>query len=682
MKALAPLILLLVTCSSFVNAGDRPNVLVILSDDLGWGSIGCYGADPALVKTPHLDRIATEGRRFTDACTTSSVCSPTRYSVLTGRYCWRTSLQSEVLSSFAPLHIETTRLTMASLLKYSGYDTAAIGKWHLGYGTAERADYTRELKPGPLEIGFNYHFSVPANHGDLTGVYVENHWVQGLNKESPSEPSPPYVTFGSTKGKVGQKTLALNAPKRVDENVMTVLTDRAVDWIGKQTKEKPFFLYYTPVAVHNPVTPGPQTKGTSPKGGPFCEWIHELDLSVGRLLQALDKQCLADNTLVIFSSDNGGVNKPTQKSPQTDAQTAGLKPVGPFRGGKHDVWEGGFRVPFLVRWPGHVPAASVCDEPLSVVDLLATVASITGSKLPPAAEAAEDSWDMSKALLGQPYEAPLRSHIIVHGADGNFSLRQGPWKWIEGIPADDVKPGVKKSRAEQFHSMLYNLKHDVAETKDLAAERPQTVQQLQSLLERYRNGGYSRELPPVMDKPKPKVIVLPPLTGEKLMEHNLAELPPRWRAIRGTWSTKDGALWSAGTKIAKQGDTIVAPLGITDGTIQYEFNLADADRHSLRINIAQSSFRIVVGRSAVDIALNPPANAPQAEATALIQKKVKFSPNEWQTLRVTLKGPSITVHLADQTLQAEHPALASEKPSMNLIAFEGSLGLRHVVVTK
>ncbi len=282
------LALLFLTPSLFA---EKPNVVVILSDDLGWGSVGCYGANPELVSTPHIDRLAKEGRRFTDANTTSSVCSPTRYSLMTGRYCWRTSLISEVLGTTAPLHIETSRLTVASMLKSQGYQCAAIGKWHLGYGTEEKCDFTKELKPGPLEIGFDYHFGVPANHGDLSGVYVENHWVFGLDKASPSSPSPPYVTMGQQKGKA-VKTLDLNAPKRVDENVMATLTDKVVEWIGQQSADRPFFLYYTPVAVHNPITPSKDTAGKS-KGGPFCDFIGDLDLSVGRVLAALDEKGFA-----------------------------------------------------------------------------------------------------------------------------------------------------------------------------------------------------------------------------------------------------------------------------------------------------------------------------------------------------------------------------------------------------
>ncbi len=374
------ILLLSLFAALIASAADRPNVLVILSDDLGWGSIGCYGANPDLVRTPNIDRLAREGRRFTDGNTTSSVCSPTRYAMLTGRYCWRTDLKSEVLGTTAPLHIETTRLTIASMLKKQGYHTAAVGKWHLGYGTAQKQDFAGELKPGPLEVGFDYHFGVPSNHGDVAGVFVEDHWVYGLNKASPKEPSPPYVTIKEGKAGGGPKNMPLNAPKRVDEDVMSTLTDKAIAWLDQQSAANPFFLYYTPVAVHNPVTPSKQTAGTS-KAGPFGDWIHELDLSVGRVIAALDKKGLLDNTLILFSSDNGGVNI-ERDCPQTQARNAGLKQVGPFRGGKHDVWEGGFKVPYIVRWPGHVPAGTVCAETVSIVDTIASLASIVGEKLP------------------------------------------------------------------------------------------------------------------------------------------------------------------------------------------------------------------------------------------------------------------------------------------------------------
>lgn len=466
----------------------KPNIVMILSDDFGWGSAGCYGADPGLVRTPHIDRLAEEGRRFTDANTTSSVCSPTRYSVLTGRYCWRTSLKQQVLNFRAPLHIEPGRLNLASLLKRHGYATTAIGKWHLGYGSDERVDFRKELKPGPLEIGFDYHFGVPCNHGDVSGVYVENHRVFGLRSDKLAPPDQAGSNFR------GRPYLGLDAPQRIDDQVMPFLTTKAVQWLEKQSAGRPFFLYFTPVAVHNPVTPSSRNKGTS-KAGPYGDWIHELDESVGRILDVLDRKGFTRETLVLFTSDNGGVNKPYLQNESTQAINAGLKVCGPFRGGKHDVWEGGFRVPYLLRWPGRVPAGTTCDEMISLADTLATVAALMGDPLPPEAVGAEDSYNMLPAWLDKPYRSPIRPDMIVHSADGVFAIRRGPWKWIEGKHHPDTREGPLRQRADQFKPQLYNLAEDVGETNDLQARDAETSGRLAALLDRYRERGSSRSGP-------------------------------------------------------------------------------------------------------------------------------------------------------------------------------------------
>jgi arylsulfatase A len=504
MKSLVLLVLLALAFTA--HAADRPNIVVILADDFGYGSSGCYGADPKLVQTPNIDRLAREGRRFTDANTTSSVCSPTRYSLLTGRYCWRTSEKSGVLGVFSPLHIEPARLNMASLLKAHGYQTAAIGKWHLGYGRTDgspqwRTDFAAELSPGPLDIGFDYHFSVPGNHGDLTGVYVENRFVYGLRsgkippgtKLSPVPDSDDFkATYTKEDTESGRATvLDLDAPRRVNERVMPVLTDKAVRWIEQQKTGAPFFLYFTPVAVHNPVTPDKDLAGKS-AAGPYGDWIHELDRSVGRILDAIDKQGLAENTLVVFTSDNGGVTGSARPdSPQGVAEKAGLKINGALRGRKHSIWEGGFKVPFLVRWPGRVTAGSVCSEMVSVADILATTAAIVGEKLPDAAKGAEDSYNILPAILDEK-NAPIRADMIVHSSDGVFAIRKGPWKWIEGVPVDDIKPGTRRLRADEFRPQLYNTKDDPAERKDVSAEHPEIVKELRALLNRYRDEGHSR----------------------------------------------------------------------------------------------------------------------------------------------------------------------------------------------
>lgn len=455
-----------------------PNIVIILSDDLGYGSANSYGASTDHIRTPNIDRLAREGRRFTDANTPSSVCSPTRYGLLTGRYCWRTSLRHGVLGNKSPLHIETTRPTIASLLKSVGYRTAAIGKWHLGYGTGE-TDYTKPLDPGPLDIGFDYHFGVPQNHGDATGIYVRNRKTVGLrsNHVEPSGKTP-----------YGRQFYGFDAPHRVDENVMDELTTDAVQWLAKQNAETPFFLYFAPVAIHFPYTPSDKTKGTSGTGI-YGDWIHELDLSVGRVIDALDRLGFAGDTLLIFCSDNGGVLLTEGDRPEAEAYRAGLRVNGEWRGRKHSIYEGGFRVPFVVRWPGKVPAGTVSDATINLVDMFATVAAVVGESLPSADEAAEDSFNVLLALLGQYSPRPLRPSMIVHSVDGNFAIREGPWKYIEGKASPTVR---RVSRPDELGAQLYNIQDDPAEQENLAGVRPEIADRLADLLENHRGKGYSR----------------------------------------------------------------------------------------------------------------------------------------------------------------------------------------------
>jgi arylsulfatase A-like enzyme len=460
----------------------RPNVVIILADDLGWGSLGCYGADAALVTTPHCDRLAREGRRFTDANAPSSVCTPTRYALLTGRYCWRSPLQRDILRYDEPLLIDVGRLTIASLLKRHGYRTAAVGKWHLGYGSKPRLDYTGELSPGPLEIGFDYHFGVPATHGDVTGIFVEDHRVAGLR------PGPRQAPVAGHPRR-GREYLGLNAPDRREDQVMKVLTDKAVAWLEQQDPSRPFFLYFTPVAVHSPVTPSAERKGSS-KAGSFGDWIRELDDSVGRVLEVLDRRKLAQDTLVVFTSDNGGVIKPG--TPEGEAVRLGLAVNGRWRGRKHTIFEGGFRVPFLARWPGRIPAGGVSAEMVSLTDLLATIAAIVGERLPPPSQAAEDSHDILPALVGSQRTRPLRESMILHSADGVFAIRQGPWKWIEGRPHPDIDPEAKKIRTAEYAPQLYNLREDPEEKTNLLRRYPEQARHLAAHLQKHRDQGFTR----------------------------------------------------------------------------------------------------------------------------------------------------------------------------------------------
>ncbi len=679
-----------------------PNIVVILADDYGYGSAGCYGANPALVKTPNIDRLAAEGRRFTDANTTSSVCSPTRYALMTGRYCWRTSAKSGVLGTFAPLHIETTRLSMASLLKKHGYATAAVGKWHLGYGTADdsptwRTDYTAELSPGPLDIGFDYHFGVPSNHGDLTGVFVENRYVYGLRsgKFPPGTkiagPVPDDDNFKATYdaadtegGKGAGRILQLDAPRRKNDRVMATLTDKAVGWIERQPKDKPFFLYFTPVAVHNPITPDKDLAGKS-GAGLYGDWIDELDRSVGRILDMLDRKGVATETLVIFTSDNGGVFKPRiADSLQTKAFNAGLRVNGDLRGGKHDVWEGGFKVPFIVRWPGKAPAGSVCREMISLVDILATTAAVVGEDLPPAGLGAEDSRNFLPAILGDPSK-PTRDDMIVHSSDGVFAIRKGSWKWIEGVPVDEIKPAARKLNAEQFRPQLFNTREDPAETTDVSDAHREVVRELSTLLARYRDGGYSRELPPVTVKPKPIIAELPPLTGDVVLNESLEQMPKApWTATRGQWLPEDAGLWGSQTGNDDQGATLRVPLTTTDGVIQYEINFKGANRHSLRVEWGdrKGSFRIEVSRTAVGITKNPSLGEGKDAVEPIARKVLELESNQWYPVRITFNGNEATAQVNDVIVKGTHTVLGQPKTAMNFLVFGETAGIRNVKVAK
>ena len=483
-RTLSPVfgILLLVSIASMAVAADRPNIVLILADDLGYGSLNSYGADQAHIHTPNIDRLAKEGRRFTDANTPSSVCSPTRYGLLTGRYDWRTGQKHGVINTTDPLHIETSRSTIATLLKSIGYRTAAIGKWHLGYGT-EKADFTRSLSPGPLDIGFDYHFAVPQNHGDAAGIYVRNREVVGLRsaRTTPVGKSP-----------CGRDFMGVDAPQRVDENVMDDLTTDSIRWLEKQRDDTPFFLYFAPVAIHFPYTPSNKTKGESGTGL-YGDWIHELDLSVGRILDTLDRINVTDNTLVIFTSDNGGVLIADGDRPEADAYRAGLRCNGKWRGRKHSIYEGGFRVPFVVRWPGRVRAATVCDETINLVDMYATIAALTDQTIPSNEEVAEDSFNVLPAILEQSLRKttpkPLRTTMIVHSPNGNFAIRRGSWKYIEGKASPTLK---RVPQRNELVAQLYNLHDDPAEQNNLLGEYPDIANQLADLLSKQRESGRTR----------------------------------------------------------------------------------------------------------------------------------------------------------------------------------------------
>jgi len=680
-------------------AADRPNIIVILADDYGYGSAGCYGADPKLVRTPAIDRLATEGRRFTDGNTTSSVCSPTRYSLLTGRYCWRTSLTHEVLGTFSPLHIETNRFNLASLLKQKGYHTAAVGKWHLGYGKENedpkwRTEYKAELSPGPLDIGFDYHFGVPSNHGDLTGVFVENRFVYGLRSgqipagmklAGPAADSDDYqATYGPEDTESGKaRILEIEAPRRKKERVMKVLTDKATTWLEAQPKDHPFFLYFTPVAVHAPVTPDKDLAGKS-AAGLYGDWIHELDRSVERILATLDKMGATKDTLVIFTSDNGGVFKPeNERLLQTAAFKAGLKVNGTIRGGKHDVWEGGFKVPFIVRWPGKVPAGSTAPHMVSLVDILATTAEVVGEPLPPKERGAEDSRSFLPALLGAA-DAKGREDMIVHSADGVFALRKGRWKWIEGVPVDEIKDGARKAHKDQYRSQLYDTVADPAETKDVSGEHPDVVAELKDLLRRYRDGGFSRELPAADVRPTHlRVVTLAAPAGTNALDEPLAKLPGKpWIASTGEWSGRDGGIFAKPKGGSDKPASLRTPLAFGDGTFDCELNLQGANRVSFRFGAGDAGFRLVVSRTTAILTKNPSKGEAATATEDIAKKNLKLAAGEWVPVRLTFKGDEVMVQVNDQTFKGKHPSLGKDKTSLDFLVFGDGAGFRNVRISK
>jgi arylsulfatase A-like enzyme len=465
----------------------KPSIVVILADDYGWGSVGCYGA-PTALKTPNLDRLANEGRRFTHAYAPGSVCSPTRYGLMTGRYYWRTPVKDgKVLPANAPLHIETNRLTLASLCQSQGYRTAGFGKWHLGMTTARVTDWNQPLRPGPRQIGFDYFFGMAANLGSGPHSFIENEEVTG------HIPGESIVVHGGSRA--GDTTTGIKQSWQVNRVVET-LTDKVTHWITAN-HEKPFFVYFAPNAVHEPILPNPKFSG-SPYGK-YGDFIHELDGAVGAVLTTLDKLKLAENTLVIFTSDNGGVVNPANENARAAIQ-AGLAINGPLRGGKHSEWEGGFRAPFLVRWPGKVPAGTVSDQVICLTDVLATLAGILQAPLPKGN--AEDSFDVLRSFTEPKPGPPVRDHVILQSADATYALRASDWKFIERINAPEFTSTRNQKKAAQAEKKkkaaalkgdeLFNLKNDPAEICDVLATNADRGAKLKQFLTDARDRGFTR----------------------------------------------------------------------------------------------------------------------------------------------------------------------------------------------
>ena len=505
-----PTILALFLCASLAVATSRaaepvaparPNIVLIYADDIGYGDIGCYGS--TAIKTPNADRLAAEGLRFTSAYCSSATCTPSRYTMLTGEYAWRKK-GTGILPGNAALIIEPGRTTLPSMLQKAGYATAAVGKWHLGLGTADKLDWNGEIKPAPNDIGFDYSFIMAATGDRVPCVYVENRRVVGLDPADPiqvsyAQPFPGLPTGITHRSQLrmdwshGHNNAVINGIGRIgfmsggksalwkDEDMADVFTQKALQFIERE-KNKPFFLYFATQDNHVPRVPHPRFAGKTGTG-PRGDAVAQFDWCIGQIIEALDRLKLTDNTLIIVSSDNGPVLDDGYKD-DANEKLGAHKPAGPFRGGKYSLFEGGTRVPFIVRWPARVkPGTS--GALVSQVDLLASFAALTGQSL--TATDAPDSLNNLPALLGESKTG--RDHVIQHA--GNTALRLGDWKFIPpGQTREDLGPW--KNTKIPAPGFLFNVADDPGETKDVAAQNPQRVKELAERLRQIREAGRTR----------------------------------------------------------------------------------------------------------------------------------------------------------------------------------------------
>jgi arylsulfatase A-like enzyme len=451
-----------------------PNIVYVLADDLGIGDLACYNPVSG-IPTPHADRLAGQGMRFTDMHSPSAVCTPTRYGIMTGRYCWRTRLQQGVLWGYDTSLIESGRSTVASLLRSRGYHTAGFGKWHLGLGSGERVDYSKPLRPGPLDYGFDYYFGIPASLDMEPYVYFENDRVLEQPTAHTAGKNSPRGVFWRP-GPI--------APQFQVEGVLPQLRERAVSYIRSRAERpgQPFFLYLALTAPHTPWLPSSSFRGVS-KAGDYGDFVAETDDVLGSVVHALDQHGLARNTLIIFTSDNGADWFPA------DQERYPHRANGTWRGLKRDIYEGGHRIPFIARWPGKTRAGSVSNQLGCLTDLLATAADITKASL--ARDAGEDSFSLLPALT-HARGGGVRDAVVHHSSEGLFAIRQGRWKLVLGRGSGgSSKPVREEPTPGGPAGQLYDLSSDPAETRDLYSRQPKVVAQLAALLDKYRREGRS-----------------------------------------------------------------------------------------------------------------------------------------------------------------------------------------------
>ncbi len=484
----------------------KPNIIFLMADDLGYGDLGSFNPD-SKIPTPNIDRLADEGMRFTDAHSGSAVCTPTRYGVLTGRYCWRSPLKKGVLSGYSRSLIEPDRLTVASMLQEHGYRTAVVGKWHLGLDWAAKTGevaapgvddieararrgnsfgqpegfeivFTQPVKLGPKNYGFDYSYIFPASLDMAPYVYVEDNMPV-----APADDRTEGMADGGTFWREGEMMKGFDFP-----DVTPHLFEKAADFISRHFDSKtpePFFLYLPLPSPHWPWLPTDDVLGAS-GAGKYGDFVVLIDSLVGSMRAVLDRYGIADNTLFIFTSDNGAEWDPSHiEEFGHHANHADL------RGKKRDAWEGGHRIPFIARWPGAVAAGTTSDQTICLTDLTATAAEIAGADLPD--NAAEDSYSILPALEGRA-EGPIREAVIHHSSDGMFAIRQGKWKFIDGRGPGSRNYGEWKAEHDDPPGQLYNIVADIGETNNVYADHPEVVETLGTLLERYKQQGFSRPI--------------------------------------------------------------------------------------------------------------------------------------------------------------------------------------------
>lgn len=464
----------------------NPNIVLIMADDMGYGDAHCLNPMSTL-RTPNLDRLAREGMSFTDAHTPSAVCTPTRYGLLTGRYCWRTRLKRGVLNGYSPPLLDSKRRTIGHLMQAAGYHTGIVGKWHLGLGWTrvdQRIDFTAVVTGVPNRNGFDSSYIIPASLDFPPYVYIRDGRVTEPAMVLQAKQSfPAYL-------RRGPRSKAL-----IMEEALDHLTERAVEYIGQHKHgDQPFLLYFPLTAPHKPAWPHRRFRGKSGLGD-YGDFVTQVDWTVGQVLSALESAGIVEDTLVIYTSDNGSYMHRYEQADQPDhvddAKIPGYRPEhhranGELRGTKADIWEAGHRVPFFVRWPGKVAAGVRCPETICLTDVLATLAELVGSSLD--REVGEDSFSFLPLLRGLT-KTSARPPVVHHSAGGMFAIRDGKWKLVAG----NGSGGRQRPRGQPFGQpfQLFDLSSDLGEAQNLLGDHPEVAKRLLATLTRFRESGRS-----------------------------------------------------------------------------------------------------------------------------------------------------------------------------------------------